>query len=67
MGGQPELVHEATIADVVKHYPRNKWSSCFAKTIRKENSLKPWAHTTHLGEEDFPKGVLNNALMAPYE
>jgi cyanamide hydratase len=62
-----QLVHKETIQDVVKAYPRNKWSSCFAKTIRKENGLKPWAHTTVLGEEDFPNGVLNNVVMAAYD
>ena len=67
MGMHAELVHKATIEDVVKHYPRQGWSSCFAATIRKENALKPWAHTTALGEEDFPNGVQNNRLMAPYD
>jgi cyanamide hydratase len=67
MGGHPEYVHQETIENVVKAYPRKKWSSCFAKTIRKENGLKPWAHTTALGERDFPEGVEGNALMAPYE
>ena len=67
MGNHSELVHKATIENVVKNYPRQKWSSCFASTIRKENGLKPWAHTTALGEDDFPKGVENNQLMAPYE
>ena len=67
MGDHPEFVHEGTIEDVVKHFPRKKWSSCFSKTIRKENGLKPWAHTTALGEEAFPDGVANNELMAPFE
>ncbi|KAL8802067.1 MAG: hypothetical protein Q9223_007075 [Gallowayella weberi] len=67
MGGHKELVHVDTIADVTKCYPRNNWSSCFAATIRKENGLKPWAHTTALGEDDFPNGVLNNELMEPYD
>ena len=67
MGGHADLVHKATIEDVVKHYPRKGWSSCFSATIRKENSLKPWAHTTALGEDDFPNGVKNNELMAPYD
>lgn len=67
MGGNAELVHKETIEDVVKHYPRKKWSSCFAATIRKENGLKPWAHTTALGEEEFPGGVERNELMAPYD
>lgn len=67
MGGHAELVHKETIEDVVLHYPRKKWSSCFAGTIRRENGLKPWAHTTALGEEEFPRGVEGNELMAPYD
>ncbi|KAJ4387077.1 hypothetical protein N0V93_007664 [Gnomoniopsis smithogilvyi] len=67
MGGNPELVHPDTKVDVVKAFPRLRWSKCFASTIREENSLKPWAHTTALGEEDFPNGVLNNTLMAEFE
>ncbi|KAI0969296.1 hypothetical protein F4678DRAFT_439955 [Xylaria arbuscula] len=63
-GGRPELIDEATRLDVNKAYPRKGWSGCFSKTIREENGLKPWAHTTHLGEEDFPEGVKNNSLMA---
>ncbi|KAH6718981.1 hypothetical protein DL95DRAFT_434241 [Leptodontidium sp. 2 PMI_412] len=66
MGMNPTLVHEDTIKNVVAEFPRLKWSSCFAKTIRKENGLKPWAHTTHLGENEFPCGVENNQLMAPH-
>ncbi|PQE25893.1 hypothetical protein CJF30_00000621 [Rutstroemia sp. NJR-2017a BBW] len=67
MGGNAQLVSKETIENVVKEYPRLKWSTCFAHTIQKENSLKPWAHTTHLGERDFPDGVMENKLMAEYE
>jgi cyanamide hydratase len=67
MGGQPQLVSKATIESVTGAYPRKKWSSCFAATIRKENGLKPWAHTTALGERAFPEGVESNVLMAPYD
>jgi len=67
MGFHKDLVHKETIDDVVKHWPRNGWSGCFAKTIRQENGLKPWAHTTSLGEEAFPDGVLGNKLMEPYD
>ncbi|KAL8962143.1 MAG: hypothetical protein Q9193_001410 [Seirophora villosa] len=67
MGGHKDLVHKDTIQDVTREFPRKKWSSCFAATIRKENGLKPWAHTTALGEDDFPNGVLNNQLMEPYD
>ncbi|KAJ8107117.1 hypothetical protein ONZ43_g6836 [Nemania bipapillata] len=64
MGGNPGLIDEETRLDVNRAYPRKGWSGCFSKTIREENALKPWAHTTHLGEEDFPEGVKNNDLMA---
>ncbi|KAL2002221.1 hypothetical protein VTN02DRAFT_400 [Thermoascus thermophilus] len=66
-GTHAHLIHPSTIADVSKHCPRQQWSDCFAATIRRENSLKPWAHTTALGEEAFPNRVLGNTLMAPYE
>jgi cyanamide hydratase len=67
MGGNPALVHADTKVDVNRAFPRDGWSRCFAATIREENGLKPWAHTTALGEEDFPNGVLNNKLMAEFE
>lgn len=67
MGQNPSLVHADTIADVVRAYPRRKWSVCFGATIRRENRLKPWAHTTAMGEEAFPGGVEGNELMAPYD
>jgi cyanamide hydratase len=67
VGKNPELVHKETVESVVAAYPRMKWSGCFAKTIKREIGLKPWAHTTHLGERDFPEGVLGNKLMEPYD
>ena len=67
MGGHADFVHKGTIEDVTTHFPRQKWSSCFAATIREENGLKPWAHTTALGDDEFPEGVLHNKLMAPYD
>ena len=67
MGGNPGLVHADTKVDVNRAFPRNGWSQCFAAAIREENGLKPWAHTTHLGEEDFPNGVSNNKLMAEFD
>ncbi|KAJ5677152.1 uncharacterized protein N7477_002785 [Penicillium maclennaniae] len=66
-GAYADLVHPDTIKDVSEHYPRQAWSQCFASTIHRENSLKPWAHTTALGEEAFPAKVLANKLMEPFE
>lgn len=67
MGGNAGLVDPATLADVNRVWPRAGWSGCFAATIRQEIGLKPWAHTTHLGEDAFPEGVENNALMEPFD
>jgi len=67
IGGNPELVAKETVESVTGQWPRKGWSGCFAATIRRENGLKPWAHTTHLGEQDFPVGVENNQLMAPFD
>ncbi|OQE20168.1 hypothetical protein PENFLA_c017G05111 [Penicillium flavigenum] len=66
-GSYADLIHPLTIQEVCNHFPRLKWSGCFASTIHEENRLKPWAHTTTLGEEEFPSKVLENTLMAPYE
>jgi cyanamide hydratase len=67
MGENPELVSRGTIESVVGEYPRLGWSGCFAATIRRENALKPWCHTSHLGVEDFPEGVEGNKLMAEWD
>ncbi|KAH9901710.1 cyanamide hydratase [Xylariomycetidae sp. FL2044] len=67
MGNHPRLVDAHTREVVNKVYPRKGWSRFFSKKIREENSLKPWAHSTHLGAEAFPKGVANNELMKEYD
>lgn len=65
-GAYADLVHQDTIEAVSTAFPRLKWSSCFVEAIHKENRLKPWAHSTALGEE-FPARIMGNKLMAPYE
>lgn len=67
VGKNAELVHHNTIVNITKAYPRMRWSQCFAHTIKKELELKPWAHTSHLGEKEFEEGVLGNKLMEPFE
>jgi len=66
MGYHPAFVHPDTIADVVKHYPRLGWSGCFSSKIREEVAVKPWCHTTALGEA-FPRDTANNELMKRFE
>jgi cyanamide hydratase len=65
IGQNLDLIDRKTIDDVNKHFPRHDWQNCFAKTIRKENAAKPWSHTTALGVDNFPNGVLANKEM-PY-
>jgi cyanamide hydratase len=64
-GLNPQLVHKDTIESVTKAFPRNKWTSCFAATIRKEIELKPWAHSTHI--DGFAELVERNTLMEPWD
>jgi len=66
MGYRAGYVHEDTIKDVVKNYPRRNWSGCFSKKIREEVEVKPWCHTT-ASTEKFPHDVEHNELMSPYD
>lgn len=65
MGWQPHLVHRDVIEQVVKQFPRMKWSGCFASTIEAEISEKPWCHTTAI--PGFKEAVEGNEVMKPYE
>ncbi|KAK1834196.1 hypothetical protein QBC39DRAFT_380100 [Podospora conica] len=67
VGGNPGLIHEVTKVDVNRAFPRGGWSGCFAATVRDEMRLKPWAHSTHLGEREFPEGVEGNELMREFD
>ncbi|KAH8424490.1 putative urea hydro-lyase/cyanamide hydratase [Aspergillus melleus] len=66
-GMHSQLVHADTVRDVNQQFPRLRWSGCFADTVRQEMQLKPWAHTTTLGEDDFPAKILGNPLAAEFE
>lgn len=60
-----DIIHAETRDDVNKEFPRMEWLSCFAHTIREEEHLKPWCHTTHI--PNFAEQVESNPLMKPYE
>ncbi|KAM0449673.1 hypothetical protein ACHAO4_007338 [Trichoderma viride] len=60
-----KLVHDTTRAQINEAYPRLKWSSFFSTFIRREETLKPWCHSTHL--VDFDNEIETNALMKPWE
>lgn len=60
-----KIIHKVTREDVIDRYPREGWLGCFADTVREEERLKPWCHTTHI--PDFDKKIEANELMKPYE
>ncbi|KAM6511170.1 HD domain-containing protein [Fusarium falciforme] len=60
-----QIIHEKTREEVNKAFPRDGWLGCFAETIRKEETMKPWCHTTHI--PDFAEKVEGNKLMRQYE
>lgn len=64
-GLYPELVHAETIKNVVNAFPRMGWTGCFAKVVRKECELKPWANTTRI--EGFAEMVEANEVMKGYD
>ncbi|RGP80739.1 cyanamide hydratase [Fusarium longipes] len=59
------IIHEKTRGEVNEMYPREGWLGCFATTIRKEEELKPWCHTTHIPQ--FAEQVEGNQLQKPYD
>ena len=60
-----ELVAQGTIESVVKAFPREEWTGCFAGVVRKECEVKPWSNTTRI--EGFAEMVEANKLMEPYD
>lgn len=60
-----KIIHEKTREEVNNAFPREGWLGCFAATIRKEEELKPWCHTTHIPK--FAEQVEGNQLQKPYE
>ncbi|RBR11209.1 uncharacterized protein FIESC28_09093 [Fusarium coffeatum] len=59
------IIHEKTREEVNGMFQREGWLGCFADTIRKEEGLKPWCHTTHI--PNFAEQVEGNELQKPYE
>ncbi|KAJ5658472.1 cyanamide hydratase [Penicillium longicatenatum] len=60
-----ELIHKTTRTQINETYPRIKWCAFFAGVIRKEETIKPWCHSTHL--VDFDNETEANALMKQWE
>ena len=60
-----KIIHQRTREKVNGMFKREGWLGCFADTIRKEEGLKPWCHTTHI--PNFAEQVEGNELQKPYE
>ncbi|KAJ4076652.1 hypothetical protein NW760_015351 [Fusarium oxysporum] len=59
------IIHKKTREEINRAFPREGWLKCFAATIRKEEQLKPWCHTTRI--PNCADHVEGNLLMKPYE
>ena len=60
-----KIIHSDSREAVNGKFARDGWLGCFANTIRREEELKPWCHTTHI--PNFAAQVEANELMRPYE
>ncbi|KAF5701926.1 cyanamide hydratase [Fusarium mundagurra] len=59
------VIHKRTREEVNQAFLREGWLKCFAATIRKEEQLKPWCHTTRI--PNCADHIEGNLLMQPYE
>jgi len=66
-GIHKHLIHESTVEEIVKAYPRLGWTKAFADTMDEEVELKPWSHTTALAAQGFGEKIMGNPLMNKYE
>ncbi|KAL4805393.1 cyanamide hydratase [Aspergillus unguis] len=60
-----KLIHPDTRRAVNEMFARNQWCEVFARTIEKEEGVKPWCHSTHI--VDFTKQLRGNQLMREWE
>lgn len=60
-----DLIHPSTRAQINDAHPRLKWCSFFSSIIQKEESIKPWCHSTHL--VNFADEIKSNTLMKQWE
>jgi len=75
VGIRASLIHSQLIKTTCAAFPRTGWSECFASTIEKELSLKPWCHSTTFEVPNWKEGVAShfatdvrgNDVMRPYE
>ncbi|KAG6864610.1 hypothetical protein C0991_008288 [Blastosporella zonata] len=69
------LLHPKLIKSTCAVFSRTGWSECFASTIERELSLKPWSHSSSFEAPNWKEGVPSkfasdvrgNVAMRPYE
>lgn len=69
IGAAADFVHEDTISNVVRAYPRPGWSGCFKKTVEKEKAFKPYTMVSRIEgfEQRIQKNGAPGGLMARYD
>ena len=60
-----KMIHDTTRAEINEAHPRLNWCTFFSKTIQKEETIKPWCHSTHL--VNFATEIAENTLMREWE
>jgi cyanamide hydratase len=60
-----KIIHDVTRAEINEAHPRLEWCTFFSNTIQKEETIKPWCHSTHL--VNFSKEIKANTLMRQWE
>ncbi|CAL1698239.1 unnamed protein product [Somion occarium] len=60
VGLRANLISPGLIESVTTAYPRKGWSECFARTIEKELTVKPWCHTSTFEIPNWKAGVQSN-------
>ncbi|KAK1227953.1 hypothetical protein PQX77_009000 [Marasmius sp. AFHP31] len=75
VGIRANLIHPDLIKTTTSVFPRLGWSERFASVIEKEESLKPWCHTTTFEvpawkqgiKSNFATDVRGNEVMKPFD
>lgn len=69
IGAGSDLVHPETVENVVREYPRPRWSECFKRTLEKEKKIKPYTMVSRIEgfADEIQKNGQEGGLMAKYD
>lgn len=65
VGGNAEMVHQGTIEEVVREWPRTGWSGCFKAVVEREKRIKPWAMVSRI--QGFEDMIMDNRTMDKWD